>query len=75
MLLHSDILELKINELFIEHDKLLYEFSNGKCSGLYFLKNSSKICGEIRGIAYALGYDVESKLGIKTDMDITNKEV
>lgn len=63
MMLQRELCELKIEELIKEHDKLIDEYEIGKCSEVYFIGNSFKICGEIRGIAYALGLDVETRMG------------
>lgn len=65
MMLQRELCELKIEELFKENQKLVDDFKTGKCDAVYCLEYSSKICEEIRGIAYALGYAVESKIGRK----------
>ena len=63
MMLQRELCELKIEELIKENDKLIDEYETGKCSKVYFIKNSFKICGEILGISFALGQDVESEIG------------
>lgn len=63
MMLQRELCELKIKELCEEHDKLVDDFETGKCYVEYFIRNSLKISGEIRGICYVLGLDVEKKMG------------
>ena len=65
MMLQREICECKINELLDQHNNLMDMFREGKCSVEYMKLNSYKICGEIRGIAYALGKDVELKMGLE----------
>lgn len=64
MMLTREVLTMKIDELYQQNEELLKMFRSGKCSIEYFREQSTKLLGEMRGIAYALGADVESDMGL-----------
>ena len=63
-MLMREVLQMKLDELYQQHNELLEMFRNGKCSVDYFKEQGAKILGEARGIAYAMGADVESDMGL-----------
>lgn len=65
MMLMREVLQIKLDELQKQHEELLEMFRNGKCNHAYLLEQGSKILGEMRGIAYAMGADVESDMGLQ----------
>lgn len=65
MMLQREVLQMKIDELYKQHEELLEMFRNGKCNHDYLLEQDTKILGEMRGIAYSMGADVESDMGLK----------
>lgn len=62
MMLQRELCELKIDELVSRHNKLISDLDNGRCTPDYFKLNSAKIMGQIQGISFVLGYDVENKM-------------
>lgn len=62
MMLDREVCELKIDELVSIHKQLVSDLDNGRCSPDYFKLNSAKIMGQIQGIAFCLGYNVENKM-------------
>lgn len=65
MMLMREVLQMKLDELYQQHEELLEMYRNGKCNRDYLLEQGTKILGEMRGIAYALGADVESDMGLQ----------
>lgn len=65
IMLMREVLQMKLDELFQQHNELLEMFRNGKCSADYLKEQGAKILGEARGIAYAMGADVESDMGLE----------
>lgn len=65
IMLMREVLQMKLDELYQQHNELLEMFRNGKCSVDYLKEQGAKILGEARGIAYAMGADVESDMGLE----------
>lgn len=65
MMLMREVLQMKLDELYQQHGELLEMFKTGKCSVDYLREQGAKILGEARGIAYAMGADVESDMGLE----------
>lgn len=65
IMLMREVLQMKLDELFQQHGELLEMFKTGKCSVDYLREQGAKILGEARGIAYAMGADVESDMGLE----------
>lgn len=65
MMLMREVLQMKLDELYQENEELLEMFRNGKCTADYLREQGAKVLGEMRGIAYAMGADVESDMGLQ----------
>jgi hypothetical protein len=65
MMLTREVLQMKLDELYQQHGELLEMFETDKCSVDYLREQGAKILGEARGIAYAMGADVESDMGLE----------
>lgn len=65
MMLTREVLQMKLDELYQQHGELLEMYKTDKCSVDYLREQGAKILGEARGIAYAMGADVESDMGLQ----------
>ena len=65
IMLMREVLQMKLDELYQQHEELLEMFRSGKCNADYLKEQGAKILGEARGIAYAMGADVESDMGLE----------
>lgn len=64
-MLTREVLQMKLDELYQQHGELLEMFENRQCSVDYLREQGAKILGEARGIAYAMGAEVESDMGLE----------